>query len=78
MLEWVSQSPDLNPMEHLWDEVDRRIPPFARTNVNKFRAALHREWDLIPIEKNQKAGREYAWAARSRHQCQRWPYSLLN
>ena len=40
--------------EHLWDEVDRRIPPSARTNIHKFRAALHREWDLIPMERIKK------------------------
>ena len=25
-LNWLPYSPDLNPIEHLWDEIDRRIP----------------------------------------------------
>ena len=25
MLEWVSQSPDLNPIEHLWAHVEKKL-----------------------------------------------------
>ena len=24
-LDWSAQSPDLNPVEHLWDELERRL-----------------------------------------------------
>ncbi len=26
LLKWLPQSPDLNPIEHLWDVVEREIP----------------------------------------------------
>ncbi|VDI59753.1 Hypothetical predicted protein [Mytilus galloprovincialis] len=43
-------SPDLSPIEHLWDELDKHIrrhhhPPIS---VNQLRAALVEEWNNIP------------------------------
>ena len=40
----------MNPIEHLWDNLDKRIrrrqnPP---TNVNELRTALLEEWNNIP------------------------------
>lgn len=39
---WPSKSPDFNPIEHLWDNLDRRIRrcPNPPGNVNELRAAL--------------------------------------
>jgi len=44
-LEWPSQSPDLNPIEHLWDELERRIRRDKVKPKNKAElfAALERE-----------------------------------
>ena len=49
VLPWPSLSPDLNPIEHAWDELGRRIsrgPPLQ--TVADLRRALVREWNRIP------------------------------
>ena len=48
--DWPSKSPDLNPIEHLWDNLDTRVrqrqnPP---GNVNELRDAFLEEWYNIP------------------------------
>lgn len=38
------QSPDLNPIEHLWEELDRRIRARSISNITDLRKALAEEW----------------------------------
>lgn len=47
VLEWPPQSPDLNPIEHLWDELDRKVPKSKQRNIKEYRAALFEEWVKI-------------------------------
>ena len=49
-MNWPALSPDLNPIEHLWDELGRRIhanypPP---RNVNDLFRNLNQEWNQLP------------------------------
>jgi hypothetical protein len=44
MLPWPSKSPDLKPIEHLWDDLDRRVPESLHQLMN----ALQDEWNNIP------------------------------
>lgn len=41
------QSPDLNPIENLWNELDKMIPIDERQNLTSFRKAMHAAWDSI-------------------------------
>ena len=49
-MDWPSRSPDLNPIEHCWDllsrRIRRRIPP--PTNVRELTDALLMEWQALP------------------------------
>ncbi|UYV84424.1 hypothetical protein LAZ67_X002122 [Cordylochernes scorpioides] len=56
-----TRSPDLNPIEHVWDALGRRIGarhPSPRTLV-ELRTALLEEWGLLPLESPPKPGKQY-------------------
>jgi hypothetical protein len=46
---WLSQSPDLNPIEHLWSELERRIRKrsIMAKNIRELETALQEEWSQI-------------------------------
>lgn len=50
-LKWPSQSPDLNPIEHLWEELDRCIRVENYANTNDLFLALKQSWEKIPLSK---------------------------
>ncbi|GFW86532.1 hypothetical protein TNCV_4333161 [Trichonephila clavipes] len=49
-MDWPARSPDLNPIEHVWDFLDRRLA--ARTlppvTIRELRLALQDEWVAMP------------------------------
>ena len=54
LLKWPPQSPDLNPIEHLWDELNRRIPQQRRRSLQDFRNAIIEIWSKIRPEVTSK------------------------
>ena len=50
LLRWLPQSPDLNPMEHLWDKVKRAIRQLVPqpSNLTELGSAIHQAWCQIP------------------------------
>ena len=75
VLEWVAQSPDLNPIENLWDHLDSKIR--KRNPLPKFKKELiaiaQEEWADISLETLQHLILSLPWRvkaiikARGRH-----------
>ncbi|GFU85254.1 transposable element Tcb2 transposase [Trichonephila clavipes] len=51
-MDWPARSPDLNPIEHVWDFLGRRLA--ARTlppvTIRELRLALQDEWAAMPLQ----------------------------
>uniref|UniRef100_A0A3Q3E5D1 Tc1-like transposase DDE domain-containing protein n=1 Tax=Labrus bergylta TaxID=56723 RepID=A0A3Q3E5D1_9LABR len=49
-MEWPACSPDLNPIEHLWDQLERAVHARVTntTTLADSRQMLVEEWDAIP------------------------------
>ena len=50
VLPWPAYSPDMSPIEHVWDalyrRVQHRVPVLA--NIQQLRTAIEKEWNNIP------------------------------
>ena len=44
VMDWLSMSPDLNPIEHLWDVEVCKV-----SNICQFRDVVMEEWKSIPV-----------------------------
>ena len=52
LLEWPAQSPDLNPIEHLWQHLKHKLAEyeFAPTSMHELWQRVETEWNNIPKE----------------------------
>lgn len=49
VLDWPSQSPDLNPIENLWELLDREVKRKHPSNKRELEEILRSEWEKISI-----------------------------
>lgn len=48
-MEWPPQSPDVNPIELLWDELDRQVKSMRPTSENSLFDSLQTAWNNIQV-----------------------------
>jgi transposase len=52
VLEWPSQSPDLNPIEHLWYRLKRQLAAYKTEarSIDELWERVQTEWEKIPVD----------------------------
>ncbi len=54
VLERPSQSPDINPIEILWNDVDKEVKKKKPTNFNELEVLIKECWTNIPVERRER------------------------
>ena len=54
MIKWLAQSSDINPIEHIWDELERRLKPYSPKNKDDLWSIIQQEWREIGREVTSK------------------------
>ena len=50
LLDWPSKSPDLNPIEHVWDYLGRKVQERSPTDLLNLAGIVSEEWECMPQE----------------------------
>ena len=59
-----AQSPDLNPIEAIWQIMKQRLRGGRWKTVEEFKAAIQREWDRITLAQIRRRIREMRWRCK--------------
>ena len=59
VLPWPSQSPDLNPIEMLWQDLKQAVQARKPSNIQQLKEFCKEEWGKIPIEHCQRLVQTY-------------------
>ncbi len=49
VMDWPSMSPDLNPIEHLWGILKRKVEERKVSNIQQLRDVVMEEWKRTPV-----------------------------
>uniref|UniRef100_A0AAZ3P4U9 Tc1-like transposase DDE domain-containing protein n=1 Tax=Oncorhynchus tshawytscha TaxID=74940 RepID=A0AAZ3P4U9_ONCTS len=49
VMDWPSMSPDLNPIEHLWGILKRKVEECKVYNIHQLRDVVMEEWKRTPV-----------------------------
>ena len=47
VFEWPSQSPDLNPIEHLWRDLKIAVQKCSPSNMTELERICRKEWEKL-------------------------------
>lgn len=54
VMPWPAQSPDCNPIEHLWSYLKKKVKKDQRQTAKSFSDAVMQAWDEVPLSLIQK------------------------
>jgi transposase len=74
---WPPESPDLNPIEAIWDYIDLKMNRSVRTSAEKMWQMVDDVWNGISSQNTKKIHFFYEKEMQGSRRRQRWPYSLL-
>ncbi|GFX16867.1 hypothetical protein TNCV_2518451 [Trichonephila clavipes] len=78
-LVWPARSPDLNPIENVWDALKRQVAGrnYPPTNKNTLIRALTEEWDKLPQQLLDNVVQKYGTTCGTLHHTPQWTYPVL-
>jgi hypothetical protein len=54
VMPWPAQSPDLNPIETLWNDVEKAINRAKPSSIPKLEQLIYQAWAAIPVDRCQR------------------------